>query len=473
MLDQIFTRRYVLKLEKNLLSFSHVKLFLVLSLLGLQLNCGGGGGTLSILPSSEEFTQSDELNPKMDILWVVDSSGSMSQEIQNVKDNINEFVSLYKDLDYNFRMGVISTGAWALESYEEYKNYQDFVTCETNDGVGNCGLAPNQPESNEDRSYLIHPSDGISAFGRLHTGECVNQSTGVPFITKNTSNLGNVFAANFDVYGKEIGQLNCGTNGTNYSAGNTKHIPFIHDFYSNKVGSAYPESARTRLFNYVADERPLQSMRGFLRHSVDNSFIRSDAFLAVILITDEADHSRNSLRANNGQAGQHDVQTEYIDELDVLKGKDFYKIYTITQTSGRPRLKAASDLTEGLSLEITRGDDGDISPSDPNKTKGAVRYLDMLLQITTNVVEAASVFPINCDPIPNTISVETYPPPYNQKVIVPKASSNNGEGWTFIPTNQSGEEGGSLIFSESYFPKSGTKFYINYTPDRLECNPRG
>lgn len=98
----------------------------------------------------------------------------------------------------------------------------------------------------------------------------------------------------------------------------------------------------------------------------------------------------------------------------------------------------------------------------------------MLLQITSNVVEAASVFPLNCEPMPSSIAIEMYPPPYDTKIVVPRAAdSMDGEGWAYLPSNTPEEPGGSIIFSESYFPKSGTKFYVNYTPVDLSCNPKG
>lgn len=308
--------------------------------------CGGSSGSISILPTSDDFAQSDELNPKMDILWVVDNSGSMSQEINNVIVNINAFVNLYKDLNYNFRMGVISSAAWSIASYNEYALYKAYTDCVA--ASGNCGAPPPQPQNNEDRSYLLHPLGNKDVFGRLHTGECVRQNTGVPFITKDTPNLTSVFEKNFDVYGYAIQQSDCGTPNY-YASGNNRHIPLIHQYYN---GTPFTTAQRGRLATYIGDERPLQSMRAFLELSPDaTSFIRSDAFLAVILITDEEDHSRPSLFANNGPGGTHNVQTEYIDFLTDLKGSpNLFKIYTITQLTNRPRLHSAANLSGGFNF---------------------------------------------------------------------------------------------------------------------------
>lgn len=449
--------------------------------------CGGGGSSISVLPSADEYDQYSELNPKMDILWVVDNSNSMQQEIDNVIANIEKFVAVYVEQGYDFRMGVVSSSAWALESYYEYKTYVDCVAANGSNCI--------QPQDNEDRSYLIHPADNKSVFGRFHMGECIEENSGIPFIQKNTADITNVFSKNFNVYGLDpIG--NCGTNtnyNTTYHPVSNRYVPFIHDYYHNvspnpsspssQPGSTpaasplYGSAARARLFAYVGDERPIQSMRAFLNPVTNpeiTSFLRSDAFLAVILITDEEDHSRPALKAVNGTNGSGAIQ-DYVDFLTDLKGsEDLYKVYSITQLTGRTRLKTLAESTGGFHLEINRSDDSQPDTTDPTKTKGEVRYLEMLTQMTSNIVESSVVFALNCEPLLNpvnpedSIRIEFFEPPYNSGFNVPKASENNGQGWGY---NASAGEHGVITFTEDYYPQSGTKIYINYTPASLGCNP--
>lgn len=50
----------------------------------------------------------------MDILWVVGHSVSMRDEISNVVANINAFISVYQEKEYDFRMAVIPTSKFKL-----------------------------------------------------------------------------------------------------------------------------------------------------------------------------------------------------------------------------------------------------------------------------------------------------------------------------------------------------------------------
>lgn len=476
-----------------------MSLFRVLSLMILILQMGcGGDAKVSILPSSDLFAQVDEFNPKMDILWVVDNSNSMKQDIDNVITNINEFLKVYKDQKYDFRMGVISSSAWALESYEEFKACIEALEPEESSSV--C-LRPNDAPSPTYetllRDYLIHPETGKVVFGTLHRGECIAQDSGYSFIDNSTPHLESVFALNFNVYGVDDGgtsyEGNCGTN-RNYTPANTQnpntapyYIPYIHDFYygtKNLSGPSphYGSAERSRLFAYVGDERPIQSMRAFLEYSPDvDSFIRPEAFLAVILITDEPDSSRESLVAFNSSntTSGFDVQ-EYIDFLRDKKGsEELFRVYSITRTgqtsAGYKKMYDIADLSGGFVLKIRESNDSTVDPNDPEgRTFGAIRYLEMLTQITSNVVEAATQFQLNCVPNLNTdVMIRLYEPPYRSFINVPKASNDpDGQGWEYIGDVHAGGTPGVLVFTEDYFPQSGTKIYIDYTPIQLGCNTK-
>ena len=74
--------------------------------------------TISVNEAGDTFnTDSQPVNQKMDILLVMDCSGSMSQEIGSVQQNVLSFVEKYMSTGYDFRIGVIRTGAWAQYLY--------------------------------------------------------------------------------------------------------------------------------------------------------------------------------------------------------------------------------------------------------------------------------------------------------------------------------------------------------------------
>jgi hypothetical protein len=60
-------------------------------------------------PVSEEFTQSSEGNEKVDILWVVDDSGSMGDEQSALAFNFNAFILDFLNKDIDFQMGITTT----------------------------------------------------------------------------------------------------------------------------------------------------------------------------------------------------------------------------------------------------------------------------------------------------------------------------------------------------------------------------
>lgn len=80
----------------------------------LMVSCGTGEGDITIIPSTDTFTQEgSEVVAKMDILWVIDNSGSMADFQQALADNFNAFIADFATQNYDFKMAVITTDAWA------------------------------------------------------------------------------------------------------------------------------------------------------------------------------------------------------------------------------------------------------------------------------------------------------------------------------------------------------------------------
>ncbi len=68
-----------------------------------------GEGVLS--NASDEFVQNTAEDAKVDILWVMDNSGSMSDEQQALAYNFNAFISSFIEKDIDFQMAVTTTDA--------------------------------------------------------------------------------------------------------------------------------------------------------------------------------------------------------------------------------------------------------------------------------------------------------------------------------------------------------------------------
>lgn len=57
----------------------------------------------------DNFTQNSNEYGNVDILWVVDNSGSMGDEQASLATNFNTFIGKFLDQDINFKMGIVTT----------------------------------------------------------------------------------------------------------------------------------------------------------------------------------------------------------------------------------------------------------------------------------------------------------------------------------------------------------------------------
>ncbi len=76
------------------------------------VGCSGGGSTTySLLASGQSFKQAT-VSSKVDVLWVVDDSGSMLPVQQNLTSNFSSFMSQFIDKKFDFKVAVTSTAAY-------------------------------------------------------------------------------------------------------------------------------------------------------------------------------------------------------------------------------------------------------------------------------------------------------------------------------------------------------------------------
>ncbi|MGH1468527.1 MAG: hypothetical protein ACRBBP_06570 [Bdellovibrionales bacterium] len=81
----------------------------------------GGSPSISVLPSTDSFQQEgNEITAKMDILWVIDNSGSMNNFQQAVEDNLLSFMSNFSNKGYDFQIAVTVSDGWQDMSFTNY-----------------------------------------------------------------------------------------------------------------------------------------------------------------------------------------------------------------------------------------------------------------------------------------------------------------------------------------------------------------
>lgn len=403
-----------------------------LFLIGFILGCSNDT-SISVQPRNDSFGERPVVtNPKIDVLWVVDPSRSMFSEIQTVQNNVDQFVSSFLQKKLDFRMGVITTAAWSA-------------------------LAKNEPGKN----FLSN-----NPFERLHRGGCIGNSQGQEYVTDisapNPTAFKNLFKPYIDVYGLELDTVACGLEGPPF-----KQVP--DDFPSIDISNGYSadnvfsdaagrtKAERGQFLSYVNDERPLQSMQAFMNpnafsggaNQFENlssttgaaSFFRDEAYLAVIFVSDEADSSRNSLEPKPVAEPDHTV-AQYLGYLDEFKkDRDNYSVFSIIDTS----------LPENLLADLAMASGS--TPIDINSNFAAD-----LAQISTNIIEDASFFPMSCAAIPSSIAVS-----YEldgESVIVPEAPV----GYVYNEAKQ------GIRFTAEHAPPAGAELNLFFQPTSLSCS---
>lgn len=98
---------------KLFLSLKTLKKWVPSLILGLSLAaCGGGKSSISVKPSVDSFEQHDITDVDIDILFMIDDSGSMSPAQQAMRDNLYHFIELFNNKGFDFRVAVGKTSEY-------------------------------------------------------------------------------------------------------------------------------------------------------------------------------------------------------------------------------------------------------------------------------------------------------------------------------------------------------------------------
>lgn len=322
--------------------------------------CEKGDRTYSLLSGTEAFQQSATYKPrKIDVLWIIDNSGSMKSSQDNLTANFSSFISRFQSLNYDFRMGVNASDAW----------------------LGR-----------------FNPSR--IGLRRLRDGAGTNRS-GVFVMDKNTPDIENVFLLNASL----------GINGT-------------------------------------GDERAFSSIEDTLNEVANSDFRRDDAYLAIIILSDEDDFSATtSTHLNNNYNDSRLIPVSYYKNyLDGKVGADNWTVNAITilddacksqlnaQSSGRvigKRYVELSEISGGVQTSLC----GDFGTS--------------LKLISDLLIEVSSTFKLDREPIPASIRVLV-----DGRAI----SENRDNGWSYDPATL------TLTFHGTAIPGDGQSVVINFDP---------
>lgn len=340
--------------------------------------CNKGGGTFSVLSDSSQFKQGSGsfTNRKLDILFVVDNSGSMSTSQQNLANNFASFISKFVTKGYDFRVAVTTTDAF----YGEQFTSQGCSICKVEQTRFRSGTNP--------KTYVIE-----SAKYNLNSQADIDK-------------IKSDFAANVKV----------GINGS-------------------------------------GDERAFSSFKAALSSSLNAGFHRPEAYLAIVIVSDEEDFSQSSFNMSESYTNPN------------LYTVASYKTYLETFTSGiagEDFLVSAIGVFDETCRSTLAGSNGaqkiayrygelaDLTGGTKNSICG--NFDTSLDNISTQILsQSRPVYTLDKKPIVASIQVIV------DGVSVPQSST---DGWSYDATANT-----ITINGTTYKPNAGSDIVINFDPD--------
>ena len=95
------------------MKFSQLAKLILLSPAVLTVACEKGGSNFSVLSSSSQFEQTSNYVPrKLDVLFVIDNSGSMSSSQTALANNFPSFINYFRTKGYDYQIAVTTTDAF-------------------------------------------------------------------------------------------------------------------------------------------------------------------------------------------------------------------------------------------------------------------------------------------------------------------------------------------------------------------------
>jgi len=347
-------------MRSSILGILVLRLVLGLSAASTVVGCSKENPTFSLLAESNGFIQSTSVNTKVDVLFVIDNSGSMQPAQTNLTNNFNAFISSFVQKGYDFHIGVVTT--------DTYKSIF---------GWG-------------------------ASYARLKDGVGANRS-GVYVIDPSTTDPVGTFLTN-------------ATQGINGSG----------------------------------DERAFQSFKIALDSPLNADFRRPDAFLAIVIVSDEDDFSNDrsgDIGENYNYSGLHTVQS-YVDYLDTLTGSTSasrkYSVSSIHVLDNACLAQSHAAANIGIRYSALVSATGGVQGSicSPN-------FSNELDQIQKGILTLASQFYLPRQPVPETIRV------YVDGVEIPEDANT---GWTYNAASN------SIVFSYAAIPAQGASIRVDYDP---------
>lgn len=330
----------------------------------LAVGCGTKKATFSLLAEEDVYAQAQTYEPrKIDVLWMIDNSGSMETSQKQLADNFQSFINRFQSLKFDFHLGVGATDAW--------------------------------------KSLLVTGA----THARLRDGNA--DHSGVFILDRDTLDLTNVFMTN----------VKLGVRGT-------------------------------------GDERAFQSIKATLMDPFNKEFRRNDAYLAVIIVSDEDDFSHDTYAFNHSNYDDpalHKI-SDYVDFLDQYTGKDAnsnLRNYSVSAITIQNQECVSQLGTDGFERYVGKRYLELVEATGGVKGNLCSNFGETLELISDSILTNSSVFPLSRAPVIETIRVHV------NGVEVP---NDEIAGWTYRA------EDNSIVFHGDSVPEGGSSIDIDFDP---------
>lgn len=345
------------------------KTVIAVSAIAMLAGCNKGADSFSLLADAEDYKQQAVFIPKkIDILWVIDNSGSMETSQNALASNFQAFIERFNQSNYDFRMAVTTTEAWEKQFH-----------------------------TNSTKALI---KDGAV----LQTNPKIETHSGVFVMDKNTANINSVFSTN----------IKQGTLGN-------------------------------------GDERAFESFKQTLLEPGNSAFRRDEAFLAVIIVSDEEDFSGSSEFDFENASKNYSVQS-YADFLSTFTKSSVYGKNFSVSTISVPDAACKTQLsTDGFLRKISSR-----LPELADLTGGVKGSLcsnfgETLELISDSIIQLSAVFKLSREPQPDTIAISVDGVPVQQDAT---------NGWTYnasdltITFHGTSVTGANANIQIDFYPKS-------------------
>lgn len=257
-----------------------MRIILVIGFGFFLANCGGGGSSISVLPSVDQFKQHTNADVKIDILFVIDDSGSMKPEQQAIYNNFKEFIDLFYDKGFDFRVAVAKTSAYGTTI-----NCKEIAT-------GTSRTCSETGTHKYSSGNYISRENGLTP-KEFRCG-CV-EIEGV--VTCNNCGVNSEYQTVAVISGTEDdGETLLTTIGNGTPADGTDHILASHGAYGLSKSAMIEKFKRNILVGLAGtgDERAIESAETVIRNMKqfylpENQFPRPNSHMAIIHVGDEGD----------------------------------------------------------------------------------------------------------------------------------------------------------------------------------------